>query len=125
VGAATTSIYNATKFGLDGFSQALRREVLSQGIHVCVIYPGPTTGTEFGTHTRPDSGRLRVGWIPWMRTDTDSVAAAIVGLADRPRARIVIPPLFGLVIMLNNLLPALGDLIVARVARRARLRLRA
>ena len=40
VAMPTYSIYAATKFGLRGFSEALRREVGIYGIRVSVIYPG-------------------------------------------------------------------------------------
>jgi hypothetical protein len=120
IGTPTTSIYNATKFGIDGFSQALRRELLPQGIQVCVIYPGPVAGTEFGAKARPESTRLRMGQPRWTRTDTDTVARAIVGLADHPRARRVLPWPFGVAIAVNALWPALVDRLVARVARQRR-----
>jgi short-subunit dehydrogenase len=121
IGTPTTSIYNATKFGLDGFSQALRREALPQGIEVCILYPGPTSGTELGRHLRPGATRLKVGRPRWMTMSSEAVADAIVRLADRPRSRQVIPPLFGPLIALNALWPALIDRIVVRAARRARL----
>ncbi len=118
IATPTTSIYNTTKFGLDGFSEALRREVGPQGIHVCAIYPGPVAGTEFGEHSgRSTLARVRPGWT---RTTTDRVATAVVGLADHPRAHRVIPGFYGVVILLNAILPSLGDLILMRVARRAR-----
>lgn len=120
VGAPTTSIYNTAKFGLDGFTQALRREVLSQGVQVCIIYPGPTSGTEFGRHRSPN--RMRIGRPAFMSTTAEAVADAIVGLADRPRARRVIPPLFAPIIAVNSVWPALVDRIVVRAARRARQR---
>jgi short-subunit dehydrogenase len=120
IGTPTTSIYNATKFGLDGFSQALRREVLAQGIQVCVIYPGPTAGTEFSQHARPGSSRLHLRRFPWMYTSTDTVGRAIVALADRPRARRVVPGLFAPIIALNTLWPWLADVVVARAAAKAR-----
>lgn len=118
IGTPTTSIYNATKFGLDGFTQALRREVLSQGVHVCAIYPGPTAGTEFGKQAQ--RVRLRVRSPAWLRTDTETVARAILGLADRPRARRVVPGIFGVAIALNQLWPALLDRLTARAAARGR-----
>jgi short-subunit dehydrogenase len=118
IGTPTTSIYNATKFGLDGFSQALRREVLSQGIQVCTIYPGPTAGTEFGT--RAQRAGLRLHSPAWLRTDTQTVARAIVALADRPRARRVLPRLFYVVIALNALWPSLLDRIITRAVAKAR-----
>jgi short-subunit dehydrogenase len=118
VGTPTTSIYNATKFGVDGFSQALRREVLPQGIHVCVVYPGPTAGTEFGARARTTG--LRVASPSWLRTSTEVVADVIVGLADRPRARRVVPWPYNAIIAINALWPGLVDLLVSRAAARAR-----
>ena len=117
IATPTTTIYNTTKFGLDGFSEALRREVRPQGIYVCAIYPGPVAGTEFGGPTRRTTlGGARPAWT---RTTTERVASAIVGLADRPRARRVIPRFYGAAIFLNAVLPSLSDLVLMRVARRA------
>lgn len=123
IATPTTSIYNTTKFGLDGFSEALRREVGPQGIHVCVIYPGPVAGTEFGDHSgRSTLTRIRPGWT---RTTTERVATAVVDLADHPRARRVIPGFYGVAILLNAILPSLGDQVLMQVARRARAQSRA
>lgn len=118
IGTPITSIYNATKFGLDGFSQAMRRELLPQGIHVCVIYPGPTSGTEFGAQAKRVT--VRGASAPWLRTTTEAVARAIVDLADRPRPRRVIPPIYGVMIAVNHAAPALVDRLVARATAAAR-----
>lgn len=126
ISTPTMSIYNAAKFGLDGFSEALRREVRAQGIHVCVIYPGPVTGTEFGARRTRGAGlsavSARFRRLPGLRTDTQTVARAIVGLADRPRPRLVIPCFYGVMVAVNMLLPALVDALISRAARRARAR---
>ncbi len=34
------SVYNATKFGLRGWSRALRRELSEKGVRVCLVSPG-------------------------------------------------------------------------------------
>lgn len=47
VGNANLSAYNATKFGLRGFSEALMKEVREDGIKVTCIYPG-SIATNFG-----------------------------------------------------------------------------
>lgn len=118
IGAPTMSIYNATKFGLDGFSQALRREVGPQGIDVCVIYPGGVAGTEFGREAKRVN--LGVTTPAWLRLTADQVGAAIVGLADRPRPRLVMPWLFRTTIAINTFLPSVVDAVMMRTARRAR-----
>jgi len=124
IGTPTMSIYNAAKFGLGGFSEALRREVGPQGIHVCVIYPGPVVGTELGARRTKGTGLTAVSArfrrLPGLQTNTQRVARAIVGLADRPRPRLVIPTLYGVAIALNALFPSLIDRVVSRAAQRAR-----
>lgn len=118
IGTPTMAIYNTTKFGLDGFSEALRREVGPQGIHICVVYPGGVAGTEFGREAK----RVNLGMTTprWLLVTAEQVGAAIVGLADRPRPRLVMPWLFNATIALNVLLPSLVDAVVMRTARRAR-----
>lgn len=43
-------IYNATKFALEGFSEALFHEVQPHGIHVTIVEPGPLR-TDFAGHS--------------------------------------------------------------------------
>ncbi|MDR7483124.1 MAG: SDR family oxidoreductase [Armatimonadota bacterium] len=124
IATPTMSIYNAAKFGLDGFSEALRREVGPQGVHICVITPGPVEGTEFGAHGATGRGlrAVRGRWrqLRWLRTDADRVAAAIVQLADRPQPRRVLPGIYRAMIAVNTLAPGLVDRIVGRAAQAAR-----
>jgi short-subunit dehydrogenase len=126
IATPTMSIYCATKFGVDGFSESLRREVGPQGIHICMIYPGPVEGTEFAARRVPGAGLKAVGgrWrrISWLRTDVDAVARTIVGLASRPRSRRVIPGVYGVGIAANAILPSLVDWILMRASRQARVR---
>lgn len=46
VGNPSVSVYNATKFGLRGFSEALMKELRGDGIRVTCLYPG-SIETEF------------------------------------------------------------------------------
>jgi short-subunit dehydrogenase len=121
IATPTMTIYNATKFGLDGLSQALRRELLPKGIQVCVVYPGPTAGSEFGAKAR--RVQVRGASLPWLRTSTDRVARAILDLADRPRARRVLPWVYTPMIAINALAPGLVDRVVARAVAGARVSL--
>lgn len=117
IATPTMAIYNATKFGLDGFTEALRRELRPRGIHLCVIYPGGVAGTEFGDQSKRSS--LGLTTPRWLLVTADQVAREIVGLADRPRARRVIPAIYGAAMALNALLPSLVDFVVMRATRRA------
>ncbi|MEW2288316.1 SDR family NAD(P)-dependent oxidoreductase [Streptomyces sp. NPDC047841] len=46
-----TAVYNLTKFGVNGFTEALRQELISKRVRVSVVEPG-TVATELSTHLR-------------------------------------------------------------------------
>ncbi|GAB3975011.1 SDR family NAD(P)-dependent oxidoreductase [Actinoallomurus acanthiterrae] len=46
-----TAVYNLTKFGVNGFTEALRQEVMRERVRVSVVEPG-TVDTELGSHIR-------------------------------------------------------------------------
>ena len=48
LGKKKSTLYSAAKFGLRGFSQALRDEVGSSDIRVCLINPGMVRSPFFG-----------------------------------------------------------------------------
>ncbi len=104
------SIYAATKFGMRGFTQALRRELAPQGIVVSGIYPGGVA-TEFSAHTGLKSDRK-------MRTpaaillSADDVAQTVWRVVQHPRRTVIIPRLMRLAVWLNRLLPGLADQII-------------
>jgi len=104
--------YAASKFAVDGFTQALRREVAPWGIRVSLICPGGVE-TEFGeeAHIERRTGLTTPGPL---RLSADRVAQAVVDLARRPRRQVILPwPLTGAVI-LNRLAPWLIDWATAR-----------
>jgi short-subunit dehydrogenase len=107
VGTPTYSIYAASKFAVRGFSEALRREVAPWGIHVSVIYPGGVA-TEFAAHAGIQ--RKTGATTPrWMVLSADDVARAVVGLARRPHASLILPWPHRLTAWLNQWFPALVD----------------
>jgi len=46
-----TAVYNLTKFGVNGFTEALRQEVMQKRVRVSVVEPG-TVDTELSSHIR-------------------------------------------------------------------------
>ncbi len=103
----TYSVYAATKFGVRGFSEALRREVGLYGIHVSDIYlGGVATEFEQRAHTRR---KTRVTTPPWLLLSAEQVAQASWRLAQRPRRTLVLPWILRPPMWINALLPGFVD----------------
>ena len=75
VGNANLTAYNATKFGLRGFSEALMKEVREDGIKVTCLYPG-SVGTPFfaAAGVPPTPNPMRA----------EDVAATVVHVLEAP-----------------------------------------
>jgi NAD(P)-dependent dehydrogenase (short-subunit alcohol dehydrogenase family) len=54
-GLPMISLYNASKFALEGFSESLSYELLSQGIVVKIVEPGGVVSTEFGARSASEA----------------------------------------------------------------------
>jgi len=67
--------YNASKFGLNGFSEALMQEVRHDGIKVCYIMPG-SVNTEFGG----DEPSAEKSW----QLQPEDVAHVVMNLLEYP-----------------------------------------
>lgn len=101
IGTAGWGFYNATKFAVEGFSEALAAELAPLGIHVTVIEPGP-----FRTDFLGRSGKLAELELPeytqtagkareYLRTqsgkqpgDPQKAVEAVIAVVDSPQ-----PPL--------------------------------
>ncbi len=107
IAAPTYAVYAASKFGVRGFTDALRREVAPFGIQVSGIYPGPAH-TEFGWEA---GFKMQKRLHPFKRIfmPSEKVARRVVELARHPRRSVVIPWWFNLVIWGENTFPAIAD----------------
>ena len=109
IAAPMYSIYAATKYGVRGFTDALRREVAPFDVHVCGIYPGPAV-TEFSQHSGSDSAiKEKIKTPGWIYMTSAYVARRTVDLAKHPRRTLVIPWWFRPVIGFDVLFPGLVD----------------
>jgi NAD(P)-dependent dehydrogenase (short-subunit alcohol dehydrogenase family) len=103
-GDALMGAYNASKFGLEGASEALMLEVAGQGVRVVVVEPGPfRTGISASSRiaeARDGDGRYAArwaeldAWLAWLESSSADPARcveAIVGAITRPDAPFRIP----------------------------------
>jgi NAD(P)-dependent dehydrogenase (short-subunit alcohol dehydrogenase family) len=103
-GSELFSAYNASKFGLEGASEALAIEVAQQGVRVVLVEPGPFR-TEIGPKGTQVAAKGSTGlyetfwretddWLAWHASSSphaDRCIDAIVGAASRPDAPFRIP----------------------------------
>jgi short-subunit dehydrogenase len=95
---AMEPLYSATKYGLRGFSLALRRQLTGTGVSVSLVSPG-NINTEM---TRHIAARL---------PEPSLVATAIANLVRRPRREVVVPGRHYVIAWLEQALPTLTDLV--------------
>ena len=95
--------YSASKFGLRGISDSVRREVFGTGVRVTLIEPGYiATPLTAGRHGR----------MPGPEVVADAVASAL----HRPRRKMIVPRRYRALAVLAATLPAVIDHRFARTA---------
>lgn len=107
------SVYSAAKFGVRGFSEALRREASPFGVKVSTIYPGGAA-TEFQKHVGGNKAKQRFKTPAWLALTAEDVARAVVRLAKRPRRSLILPRVMGLSVFINSHFMSLSDSLQAR-----------
>ncbi len=115
-GVPQRAAYAVTKFGIVGFSEALRMEVREHGIHVTVVYPG-FTRTEFQeVEIKKEVRLMPSGPIQ----SPEKVAHAIVRAVRRPRPEVYPHRFARFVAILSVVAPGVVDWGIARRLRRRR-----
>jgi uncharacterized protein len=105
------SIYSASKYGVRGFTDALRREAAPFGVRVSGIYPGPAT-TEFGQHTGNDAIKKNLKLPQFLSMTSATVARRTVRLARHPRRHVILPWYYRIAVVFTSLFPGLVDWIL-------------
>ena len=95
---AMEPLYSATKYGVRGFSLALRRQVAGSGVSVSLVSPGNINTAM----TRHVAARM---------PEPPLVAEAIADLIRHPRREVVIPRRHYAIAWLEQMLPGVTDLV--------------
>jgi NAD(P)-dependent dehydrogenase (short-subunit alcohol dehydrogenase family) len=107
---AVRGIYSATKFGIRGLTEAMRRELASEGITTSMVSPGYV-------RTELTANRDKVSNMP----GPEIVVNKIVNLVEHgARRNVVVPGYYRLPIWLNTLLPGFVDFALGRQRKSAK-----
>jgi short-subunit dehydrogenase len=108
------SEYSASKFAVQGFSQAIRAELAKDGIDVIVICPG-LTKTNFSQNMIEQKARMPMDHLRGM--SADAVAAATLRAIERGTPEVVLTWQANLMAVVSRFLPRLADWIAANKVR--------
>jgi short-subunit dehydrogenase len=110
IGTPSYSVYAATKFGIRGFTEALRREVGIYGVLVSGVYPGGVL-TEFMRYTGTKR-KTSITTPKFLRLTADQVSKAILRVVVKGKHEMIIPWPMRIGIWLNILFPRLVDWVI-------------
>ena len=113
-GIPARSEYSASKFAVQGFSEALRAELAKDGVDVIVVCPG-LTRTNFSKNMLEQSARMPVDHMRGMTPE--AVAAATLRAITRGRHDVCLTFQGKLLAFVARFLPRLADRIAARRVR--------
>jgi NAD(P)-dependent dehydrogenase (short-subunit alcohol dehydrogenase family) len=125
IAVPTQGAYNAAKFAVRGYTEALRQELARTNVRVTCVHPGgiKTEIAKRGRHYEDPLGRptdtvkAAANFEKMARTSAEDAAEAIIGaiLAERPR--LLIGPDAYLIDAMARLFPTAYDRVIARVSK--------
>jgi short-subunit dehydrogenase len=113
-GIPARSEYSASKFAVQGFSEALRAEMVRFGIDVIVVCPG-LTQTNFSQNMLQQTARMKVDHMRGMTPE--AVAEATLRALAQGRREVVLTAQGKLLSLVSRFLPGLADRIAAKRVR--------
>ena len=105
--------YSASKFALQGFSEALRTELLHTGVHVMWVSPGFTASNIRNTARNAEGNAQKETPLNESKLMSAATCAQIILNAAANRKRTIVMTFQGkLTVWLNKLFPSLADTLV-------------
>jgi short-subunit dehydrogenase len=115
-GIPARSEYSASKFAVQGFSEALRAELAKDGIDVLLVCPG-LTNTNFSKNMLEQKARVAYDHLRGMTPE--QVAAATLRAIERRQKEVHLTLQGKLIVLVNRFFPRLADRVAARRVRAA------
>lgn len=110
IGVPTQSAYNASKFAVRGYTEALRQELRGSRVHACCVHPGGVR-TNIARNSRGGEPGLSADdraaqFEPLARTTPERAAAQIIRAIERRQPRLLIGRDARVIDLLARLFPA-------------------
>lgn len=109
VAGGRLSAYHTSKFGLIGFTEALRAEYGRRGLGVTAICPGPVTTKLYESGVSGRAERKVPNPPAWLCATPERVASVTLKAILRDRRQVLITPLAHLLFQLKRFAPGLID----------------
>jgi short-subunit dehydrogenase len=113
-GIPARSEYSASKFAVQGFSEALRAELAKDGIDVLVVCPG-LTQTNFSQNMLEQKAKMPMDHMRGMTAD--KVAEAVIRSIEKGRNEVCLTGQGQLIVFMSRFFPRWADRIAARRVR--------
>ena len=109
IGVPTQSAYNAAKFAVRGYTEALRMEMDGSNVHICCVHPGGV-GTNIARRSRGGPAEVSADekaalFDQHVRTTAESAAAQIISAVAKRKPRLIIGPDAKFINLLTRLFP--------------------
>ena len=121
VGVQTQSAYNAAKFAVRGYTEALRQELAGSNIHVCCVHPGGIK-TNIARNARGGDANMSADqrgdeFLKYARTTAESAAAQMIRAIEKRKKRLLIGADAKYISLISRLLPVAYPAALPGVAR--------
>src|SRR5687768_16120173 len=113
MGFARMGGYCASKFAMSGWTEALRDEVIGEGVRVALVCPA-TTDTEF--FVKAERGKMPAASRLMLAVKPERVARAVCDAAEDGRYRRILPLMAASYMRMKEIFPRVAHLLMRRVS---------